>query len=663
MKSKECCVLLDLLCCILDDIALVDPTLGVDVDRDKSTLCSLVEARGLWFLTAELPEAGKHFEQCLSTESFTRVKQAGFRPFRRGGKIPRLFKGLYLRVFDESGMLRLDADIMSVRFLRQIFLCCKKYGKECDDKRVYQSVDEFFRIEREVRPPSLRWDEDCLQRPGEDLYGDRGDKLTFGDRSQGRSSLHPDLFDLEEREALSITSADLRDHIQIVCDIVTAELGAFSPSQWRTKHGPGAVSDARVATQAAEKRLRRHFGGSIPTGLAVPKYEFPNWPHKLERVFPLSEFAFANLGLWADSLVVGDGTRGRFSVHEPPSRLLAVPKTQKGPRLIAAEPICYQWCQQAIWDYLSQRVSASSLRDSVSFDTQERNRKLALRASHDRSHWTIDLSSASDRVSSWHVERLFRRNFSLLEALHATRTRWIENSIGGRNPRFHKLRKFSTMGSACTFPVQSLLFACVAIGTILYSRGVVPTTRSIRKVAREVRVFGDDIIVPSDSGSACVESLVLLGFRVNAAKTFGSGSFRESCGMDAYKGQEVTPTYFRTTPRRSSPESIVSCIDTHNNLVRGGWLKTAAYLRSTTQKQCRHDIATVSFGSGQLGFWEDGLGDYKPLKRRLNHQLHRLEYYICSLIATRQVVPDRGASSLLQYFTEAPEPSDRKSVV
>jgi len=58
-------------------------------------------------------------------------------------------------------------------------------------------------------------------------------------------------------------------------------------------------------------------------------------------------------------------------------------------------------------------------------------------------------------------------------------------------------------------------------------------------------VFGDDIIVERRFYARVHRLLDLLGLVVNAAKSFQSGLFRESCGHDYYVGYNVRPIYVR----------------------------------------------------------------------------------------------------------------------
>lgn len=602
------------------DIARCCPHLRVDCERDYSRLLSIIAERGIRFFLIDLPAMGKHFDKCLATGRLTRSNLPHSRSFRRGGCVPRHFKGLYLSVFDESGVLRIDFDPQCVKFLRQIFFCSKRFRLECKDEDTFSEVSTFFEVDRECRLPTLDWDEDVI-----DTTGIRG--LTIVDPSLGSigtDDLFPETIDIPP----SISIEHSRS-IQLVGDIVSACLGRFEPTEWKARHGPGAVSDLSKET----------------------KYRFPNWPEKLERIFPMADMAFANYQQWVDMIQPSAGFV-ILSNHEPPSKLIAVPKTLSGPRLIASEPTAHLWCQQVIRDFLMESVSKTPIGPSVNFRSQEANGSLALAASHSESHATIDLSAASDRISCWLVERLFRANSSLIDALHAVRTRYICNEIDRKSPRFHKLRKFTTMGSAVTFPVQTYIFAIIAIGTVLFVRDRKPTIKEVTRLAREVRVFGDDIIVPTDCWPATQEALRYLGLKVNPNKTFGTGKFRESCGIEAYDGDDVTKVSVLTVPEVSRPGSIVSCVDSHNNFVLRGYCATAEYIKSTVQALGHYALPLVRIGSGTFGWYHHLGDDYSGLKKRWNPHLQRVECLAHQNVSSAVRRSFEGSQMLLQYFTE-----------
>ncbi len=616
---------------IFSQIGEYDPHLRLDCERDLSRLLSLVNSRGLSYLTIDLAEAGKQFDKSLAAGRLLSFGYPGFRAFRRKGTIPRLFKGMFQRVFDDDGVLRVAPDTAVIRFLRQLFYAAKKVRLTCSDSRTWEQVHEFFEVDLQVRPPSLDWDSDAVLKTTDRDSVDLVDSIVGGFVPR----VQPDLFESgESKECLAIT-ADLLSAIQWTADCVSACLGGFNPSEWRAKHGPGAVADQR----------HTQF-----------KYDFPNWPAKLDAIFPMADFAFANYNHWAMHLRE-KGFNGLTS-HEPPSKLIAVPKTQKGPRLIASEPVAHQWCQQIVKDFLTCGLATTPIASSIHFRDQSYNQNAARAASHTGSHATIDLSAASDRISCWLVERIFRRNSSLLNALHATRTRWISNEIDRKSPQFHKLRKFSCMGSACTFPVQSYVFSIITIGTILHSRKLRWTMANLRRISQEVLVFGDDIVVPIDCWEVLQDVLGHLGLKVNLNKTFGTGKFRESCGVDAFDGTDVTPTYSMTYPDVSRPESIISAVATHNNFALRGYSAVMTYIRSIVSATRIKSVAEVPIGSGSFG-WFSVDPSNRSLIQRWNGDLHQREVK-CLMVSTKMTrQPVTRNSSVLQYFTEVTRPPDR----
>jgi hypothetical protein len=132
------------------------------------------------------------------------------------------------------------------------------------------------------------------------------------------------------------------------------------------------------------------------------------------------------------------------------------------------------------------------------------------------------------------------------------------------------------MGSALTFPVQSIVFAILAAGYGSYHTG-----ESYRKCLRRIRVFGDDIIVPGewvDGFSSLLETLYL---KVNRDKTYSRGFFRESCGMDAYRGYDVTPGYLRQPSGALYSRQALGYLQVINNLFLKGYWNLSVYLEKT----------------------------------------------------------------------------------
>jgi hypothetical protein len=362
-------------------------------------------------------------------------------------------------------------------------------------------------------------------------------------------------------------------------------------------------------------------------------------------VFPVADYGFHNHASWAGATF----SVGLHDEYVPVSRLVAVPKTYEKPRLIAAEPSEHQFCQQNLWRYFQTQASLSWVGDFVRFNDQSLNQSLCQKGSLDGSLATIDLSSASDRVSCHVVGQFFRHNLGLLDALRASRTHFLRQRLDQSLPEVLELNKFSTMGSACTFPVESLVFLGVALASTLVKYKLAPTLGNIRSLSKRVAVFGDDIIVPSDCRELVQNALELLDFKVNAEKTFSKGFFRESCGVDAYKGVDVTPVYLHEL-WPNTPESTVSMVDTANNFYCSFYLRTATQIESTLPSS----LMTVHVDSGVLGIKSRVGTQFR--RKRWNAHLQREEVRGLALSSTVKTIPQEDDSSLLQYFTEAPEP-------
>jgi hypothetical protein len=390
------------------------------------------------------------------------------------------------------------------------------------------------------------------------------------------------------------------------------------------KHGPGVVSN-----------LRR----------GEDKYSFPAWNSRLEAVFPYIRYAVANEGLLHED-------RSHLSWTENSSRLITVPKTLKGPRLIAAEPVENQWLQQLVKRQLEVRIAKGPLSAAIQFNSQEKNQILALKGSKDGSYATVDLSSASDRLSCWVVERVFRANSSVLQRLAAVRVTEVDSRLLKRPVK--GLRKHSTMGSAVTFPVQTIAYACMAIACVL-PLGRRVTLASIRQAASRVQVFGDDIVLPTASLPMLKEMLHYLQLKVNVDKTFGGVNFRESCGVDAFRGHVVTPIYAKHIPMgRVTDGRFASMVVTSNNLHSAGYWSTAQLFTQACLGRKKflpiHHVTSGLFGLKSF------VGGVTTATCKWNKNLQKLQMKTLMPFKASESVRRDTHASLLQYFIEEPEP-------
>jgi len=600
---------------ILTDIRLAYPVMGRLLSLDESRLTQLTESRGEGLWTLDLPNLHALLIEGLE-EGRLSLKGPLSRAVSKRTKVPRLFSGLWLRVFSRDGCLLEAPDVNAIAFLCQLTKFGKKLFRACSPRRLHAAVGEYHNVERQLRPPTLRWESDELDP----------DRLSPGLHLRDGLDADLPLFPSEDRGNEELGS--LLDKCQRTFDLVVSELGFFEPitqsGKWEAenlgtgfRHGPGAVADR--------------------SGL-VNKYDFPRWSAKLEEWFP-----------YRDCGTIASDTETQPLNHEVPSKLIAVPKTAKTPRLIAAEPTEHQFCQQWIKNTMVERLQALFGQTFVCFERQDLSQQMALQGSKDGRLATVDLSSASDRLSCWLVERAFRSNQSLLHVLHATRTRYLKDGISGK-PEYVKLKKFASQGTAVTFPVQSLVFLCIALGCSI--QGDVKWSK-IRTLRNRVRVFGDDIIVPTHAYAKLVRVLTCLGLSVNENKSFSKGLFREACGMDAWGGFDVTPC----APQRvlnDGPLSRRAILDISNNLFAKGYWNASRALESALGSHLLRRLPTVGRDSGITGRLSFLGASVDHLPRRWNALLHRTEFRVLGFRTreTRAVFGERF--SLLQFFTEAP---------
>jgi hypothetical protein len=323
-------------------------------------------------------------------------------------------------------------------------------------------------------------------------------------------------------------------------------------SRVRPKHGPGATADRLKGNQ---------------------KYDQVEWTDRLERVFPAGEFLLPN---WKHLDKLND-LNWLEPGAERPVRVITVPKTLKAPRIIAIEPTCMQYAQQAIWEDINENVQRNdTLRTFIGFEDQEPNRVLAQQASEFRNLATLDLSEASDRVSNQLVRTLLRNHPHLSEAVDACRSRKAD--VAGHG--VIRLAKFASMGSALCFPMEAMVFLTLIFLGIQDELRRPLTLKDIESFKGKVRVFGDDIIVPVDYVRSVVNRLETFGSKVNVGKSFWTGSFRESCGRDYYDGHDVSIVRVRRLlpTQLSDASEIVSTVSLYNQLYKRGFWKTCMYL-------------------------------------------------------------------------------------
>jgi hypothetical protein len=125
----------------------ISPT---EFSRDVNTLEKRLADEGESFLTKTLPALGKAID--LALQGSTPLKTTSFKRRKRSSALPAFLQGLLKRVFLDTGYVRIDPCITSIRLLRQITYWCKKIEKGFSDESLQQATDKFINTDRSLPP-------------------------------------------------------------------------------------------------------------------------------------------------------------------------------------------------------------------------------------------------------------------------------------------------------------------------------------------------------------------------------------------------------------------------------------------------------------------------------------------------------------------------------
>ncbi len=502
-----------------------------ELARDLARACHTSTERDIRTVTSRVEHEGASF-LTITLPAFGKAIDLAFQEGQlmttsfstQGSGLPHFLSGFLRQVFNTSGAIKSQEEVSvdAVEALRELCYVFQKVELPCSSERKNLAISSFVDADVETG----HWDD-----------SDHSDILS--DLERVSSVLFRDVFSTLDR---------------ILYD------GDITP-----RHGPGSTAD-------------RIFGNQ--------KYDLTYWPGRLERSFPYREYGIPSPRY--DMFCRTGRVRQPEMEQELPARVILVPKTLKTPRVISAEPTAMQWIQQGISSVLVTLLeSDKTVKSLIGFTDQEPNRRLAREGSLTGSLATLDLKEASDRVSLGQVTRIFRRFPWILEGASACRS----NLAKLPNGDVITIKKFAPMGSALCFPIEAVAFLAaifVGIERDLVSRGSRHqlNRNDVKSYVGKVRVYGDDIIVPVDHVESIKEVFTQLGWIINSSKSFFKGDFRESCGGDYYKGEDVTPvklSHMLPTSIRQVSE-IEALVSFRNRLYMRGYWGTCVYLDQRIRK-------------------------------------------------------------------------------
>lgn len=417
----------------------------------------------------------------------------------------------------------------------------------------------------------------------------------------------------------------------------------------------GRIVIGEVLRQAAFGDVRPHIRGKHGPGatseriLGNRKYVHESWFTRLDDAgLTFEEFGMASLAnLGCDDT---PDPKRLGPDEETPVRVVFVPKTAKAPRVIAIEPVCMQFMQQAILQWLVPRIEQCAiLGGAINFTSQEKNRTACRLASVSGSRATLDLSEASDRVPWVLIKEMLAPYPEFLQVVAACRSERAHLPDGRY---LTSLSKFASMGSALCFPFEAIVFFSAIVAARLIESSALPTGRNIRRFGKGILVYGDDLVIPTRSTDAVTQVFDDLKFVVNRRKSFTEGHFRESCGEDYFSGHRVTPVYVREVPTgdRRNATGVISTVSLANQLYEAGYWGTARYVRELVERELG-TLPHVARESAGLG-WRSCSN--RTTIQRWNNVLHRFEYRGWSIDQRYESSPLNGDPALFKALERLP---------
>jgi len=573
-----------------------------ELRRDLKTVTNRISSEGLGFLTKTLPRLGKHLDKVLAGIGLFDAATCGFPS--RNGQIPILFGSLFRSVLSADGAVLPDANAACVQSLRDLLFVFYKLELPYDPKLELKVIQRFVKTEEEIKPYSDACDLLALRLEQEHAaYADAFDRHGYLPHTPGS----PKVLGIPLHWAKTV---------RIARRLLSRVFSGFDPKDIYPCHGPGAVS------------TKEQLSG---------KYTWTNIPARITQVYPLDEFFYASLGH------VCDRQQELMSLKDGESwaKVVLVPKDSRGPRLISCESLADQFIQQGLSRAVVRHVERHPLtRDSVRFTNQEPNRIAALAGSVAGKYSTIDLNEASDRVSLGLVRLLFPE--PVLTSLVACR------SLGTRLPDGEKLllTKYAPMGSALCFPVLALTVWSLLVAGF-------KALNADRDAISSIYVYGDDVIVPTAYAEHAMITLEYFGLKINRDKSCTKGLFRESCGMDAFRGVPVTPVRIRTAwSSLRCPESYVSWVSYANSF----WDRKY-YMAYELVIEKLFSLYGCIPSEKDIGLTAPSLREvpepYRRPRSRSNLFLQKKEYLVWCVLPVSVSQEIDGWKMLLRYFAEA----------
>jgi len=474
-----------------------------------------------WLLSAQTCDAerlimvkalctlGKAMEQSLISPKLLEVPS--YFPLSEGSALPVFLHFLFEEVFYPSGL--------------------RRYGKAPGEQEISGEIASAVFVLRQILLAfSKAEDLPCNTEPTDELRS----FIARVTKRVDHSVRYPT--DITQQNIMSIAKELLR-HVLTDADVESLDEHRLAAplQQWIDspfgRHGPGAV--------AGEERGFDKWDFS-PNGITD---DVTSFGPAFEPLYYQYEGEDNTSGVFSDSAIV-----------------TLVPKDFRGRRIICIEPKERMFAQRGLMEILFDIVHNCQLtRQSIDFNHQEKSQRFIQK----RGISTIDLKDASDLVSLDLVKNLFPPRFVELVLKYRSPYLLVNELLPDDDgdwsaPHVFRYTTALTMGNALCFPIETLVFWSLSLATMIECSDSRLRNRALYFISGgegawtihtfrkhfPLRVFGDDIAVPSRFYSEVCETLRQAGLSVNANKSCCETPVRESCGAWLFGETDVRITRF-----------------------------------------------------------------------------------------------------------------------
>jgi len=397
----------------------------------------------------------------------------------------------------------------------------------------------------------------------------------------------------------------------VICDegLRIAALRSFKERATRAWDPPFSNEVFRDTVRVARELLERVFASDAPAVDELRGFQKKPWGRHGPGAVASSECGCEkwDRDMWPGLPSVLFAWNDLYSVPlrdvlpcQPSGRVCAVPKDFRGPRVICIEPKENQFAQQGLMALFYRILQTHVLtRRSIRFNDTKQSEELCFESNIS----TIDLKDASDTIHLSLARLVLPRWIFALVTRYRTRSVQILDETV-------RTTCLASMGNATCFPLETMIFWAIARAAMVRVTASFPY--SVRGTfVQTLRVFGDDIIVPSWACDVVCEALEACGLTINRDKTCHLSLVKESCGEWTFNGKSARIVKMRASDVRE---------------VRS-WLQMRDYARHFRELSYLETAASI----------ESICDAYLPehsLRRRFNKDLQRMEIRVPQIVTS-----------------------------